>query len=67
MNKKQKTVPSSNTLFNEAGENTLARTKKDPHTEIWHMNVKVGQTMHKATAVKIPSTGWLLITIDADS
>ena len=63
----QKAVSSSNSLFNEAGENTLDCTKKDPHTGIWHLKVKVEQTIQKATAVKIPATGWLLITIDADS
>ena len=63
----QKAVSSSNGLFNEAGENALARAEKDPHTGIWHLKVKVGQTMHKAAAARIPATGWLLITIDTDS
>jgi len=63
----QKAVSSSNGLFNEAGENALACTEKDPHIGIWHLNVKVEQTMHKAAAARIPITGWLLITIDTDS
>ena len=60
----QKAVPSSNGLFNAAGENALARAEKDPHAEIWHLKVKVGKRMYKAAAVRIPQTGWLLITID---
>ncbi len=63
----QKAVSSSNGLFNEAGENALVWTEKDPHAGIWHLKVKVGQTMHKAAAARIPATGWLLITIDTDS
>ena len=63
----QKAVSSSNGLFNEAGENALAWTEKDPRAGIWHLKVKIGQTMHKAAAARIPATGWLLITIDTDS
>lgn len=63
----QKAVSSSNGLFNEAGENALACAEKDPHAEIWHLNIKSGQTTHKAAAVRIPATGWLLITIDTSS
>jgi hypothetical protein len=59
-----KAVVSANGLFNAAGENALACAKKDPHAEIWHLNVKVGQTTHKASAIRIPATGWLLITMD---
>ena len=54
-------------LFNEAGENALACTEKYPHAGIWHLNVKVEQTMHEAAAARIPATGWLLIAIDTDS
>ena len=63
----QKAVSSSNGLFNEAGDNALAWTEKDPHAGIRHLKVKVGQTMHKAAAARIPATGWLLTTIDTDS
>ena len=63
----QKAVSSSNGLFNEAGENALACVEKDPHAEIWHLNVKTGQTTHKAAMTRIHATGWLLITIDTDS
>ena len=62
----QKAVPSSNGLFNAAGENALTRAEKDPHAGIWHLKVKVGKKMYKAAAVKIPETGWLLITIDTN-
>ena len=48
-------------------EKALARSEKDPHAGIWHLKVKVGQTMHKAAAARISATGWLLITIDTDS
>ena len=63
----QKAVSSSNGLFNEAGENALACTEKDPHNGIWHLNVKVEQTMYKAAAARISATGWLQITIGTDS
>jgi len=62
----QKAVSSSNGLFNAAGENALASAEKDPHAEIWHMNVKVGKKIYKAAAVRIPETGWLLITVDTN-
>jgi len=61
-----KAVVSANGLFNAAGENALAGAKEDPHAEIWHLNVKVDQTTHKASAVRIPVTGWLLITMDTN-
>ena len=63
----QKAVSSSNALFNEAGENALACTGKDPHTGVWHLNVKAGQTIYKASAARISATGWLLITIHTNS
>ena len=63
-----KAVASSNGLFNAAGESALACAKKDPHAEIWHLNLKVGQTTtHKASATRIPAAGWLLITMDTNS
>jgi hypothetical protein len=61
-----KAVVSANGLFNSAGENALACAEKDPHAEIWRLNVKVGQTTHEASAVRIPATGWLLITVDTN-
>lgn len=63
----KKAVFSSNNLFNEAGENVLTCVEKDPHAGIWHLQVKVGQTMYKAAAARISATGWLLITMDTDS
>ncbi|MBW1781299.1 MAG: cache domain-containing protein [Deltaproteobacteria bacterium] len=60
----QKAISSSNHLFNEAGEHALACVEKDPHSEIRHLNLKVGQATHRAAVARIPSTGWLLITID---
>ena len=60
----QKAVPSSNGLFNAAGEKALASGKKNPQAGIWPMKVKVGEKTYKGAAVKIPETGWLLITID---
>ncbi len=62
----QKAVSSSNGLFNEAGENALARAKEDPHAGIWHVKVKAGEKVYKGAAVKISETGWLLITIDTN-
>ena len=62
----QKALPSSNSLFNEAGESALACVEKDPHARIWHMKVKTGQTTRPAAVARIPTTGWLLITIDTD-
>ena len=62
----QKAVPSSNGLFNAAGENALACAKKDPHAGTWHLKVKVGKRTYKAAAARIPETGWLLITIDTN-
>jgi hypothetical protein len=61
----QKAVASSNALFNEAGEKALAAVKKEPNAETWQLNVKTGPTTHKAAVARIPETGWLLITIDA--
>jgi hypothetical protein len=61
------TGSSSNGLLNETGENALACADKDPHAEIWHLNVKVGQTTRKAAVARIPATGWLPITIDTNS
>jgi hypothetical protein len=61
-----KAVVSANGLFNAAGETALACAKKDPHAEIWHLNVKAGQATHKASAVRIPATCWLLITVDTN-
>ena len=63
----EKAVSSSHGLFNEAGERALACAKKDPHAEIWYLNVKEGQTDYKAAAARVPATGWLLITIDTTS
>ena len=63
----RKAVGSSNGLFNEAGEEALACVKKDPNAEIRLLDVKVGQTTHKAAVAKISATGWLLITIDTNS
>ncbi|HKI49831.1 MAG TPA: hypothetical protein VKA69_10925 [Desulfobacteria bacterium] len=62
----QKAVSSSNALFDEAGEKALAAAEEDPHAGIWLLNVKRGPTTHKAAVAKIPATGWLLITVDAD-
>jgi hypothetical protein len=63
----RKAVSSSNALFNQAGENALAAVEKEPHAETWHLNVKTGQTTHKAVVARVPSTGWLLITMIIDS
>ena len=63
----KKSVSSSNGLFNEVGESLLTRVEKDPHAGIWHLQVKVGQTMYKAAAARISATGWLLITMGTDS
>jgi len=63
----RKAVSASNDLFNEAGENASAAMKKEPHAGIWHLNVKTGQRTHKAAVVRIPATGWLLITINTGS
>jgi len=63
----EKAVFSSHGLYNEAGERALACTKKDPNAEIWHLNLKEGQTDYEAAAARIPATGWLLITIDTTS
>jgi hypothetical protein len=61
-----KAVPSSTGLYNEAGESALAAVQENPHAQVWHLNLAAGQTARKAAAARIPSTGWILITMDAD-
>jgi hypothetical protein len=60
-------VSSSHGLYNEAGENALACANKNPRAGMWHMDVKLGQTITRAVAVRIAATGWFLITIDTSS
>jgi hypothetical protein len=56
---------SSNPLFNAAGESALASLEREPKAAIWHLSVKTGPTTHKVAVARIPETGWLMITIDA--
>ncbi len=62
-----KAISSSHALFNEAGEMALASVKKDPHAEMQHLQVKVEQKIYKGAVVRLPMTGWLLITMDVHS
>lgn len=61
---KPEAVPSASPLFNGVGEQAVAWAAASPGAVMSRMPVAVAGRVYRAAMVKIPPTGWMLVTID---